>query len=228
MHVAGWKSDDDRERKLTASNIYLRMDTIKSSRSRWRTTVGLIRTSLRPSATPKSSFGMDGRLEIGWCRVSTSTKNLKIPLTRNEANNVLRAPVPAKACGTGAILAVLLSCGLMRAKLLRLKLSDLTQRDGGWFFADIVGKGNRTQTVTVPTNVKVAIDRWTSAGRDRRRISLPAGEQVDVVSVKRIKDEKVLCAWSMGYAEDIALDKLAPHDAHQPFTTFSNISTGVS
>ncbi len=29
MHVAGWKSDHDMERKLTASNTYLRMATIK-------------------------------------------------------------------------------------------------------------------------------------------------------------------------------------------------------
>ena len=30
-------------------------------------------------------------------------------------------------------------------------------------FLDLMGKGNRIRTVPVPTNVKVAIDRWTTA-----------------------------------------------------------------
>ena len=89
-----------------------------------------------------------------------------------EANALLHAPDGStlKGLRDRAILAVLLSCGLRRAELLRLRCSDMQQRDGRWVFLDLVGKGNRIRTVPLPANVKVSIDRWIGGGRDPERI----------------------------------------------------------
>ena len=40
---------------------------------------------------------------------------------------------------------------------------NLEQREGRWVLPDMVGKGNRLRTVTIPAGVIVRIDLWTVA-----------------------------------------------------------------
>ena len=86
-------------------------------------------------------------------------------LTREQANELLNAPDPAMLIGKRdrAILALLVVCGLRRAEVVNLDLGDLQQRDARWAIPDLLGKGGRARTVTVPAGVKARIDQWTRA-----------------------------------------------------------------
>ncbi len=62
-----------------------------------------------------------------------------------------------------AILAVLIGCGLRRSEAATLTFFHVAQREGHWAAVDLVGKGNRTRTVPMPSWTKVTIDEWTEA-----------------------------------------------------------------
>jgi hypothetical protein len=51
----------------------------------------------------------------------------------------------------GAILAVLLGCGLRRSEVAALTFKHIQQRDGRWCIVDLVGKHGRVRTVPMPT-----------------------------------------------------------------------------
>jgi len=59
----------------------------------------------------------------------------------------------------------LISCGLRRAELVGLEVDRIRQREGRWVIPDLVGKGNRLRTVTVPAAVKVRIDTWIAVAK---------------------------------------------------------------
>jgi len=59
-----------------------------------------------------------------------------------------------------AILATLLGCGTRRHELVNLSLGQLQMRESRWVIADLVGKRNKTRTVTVPNWVKQCIDAY--------------------------------------------------------------------
>ena len=91
-------------------------------------------------------------------------------LLKNPSSNILRGKRDR------AVLAILLGCGLRRAEVVELKLSDLQLREGHWVIADLIGKGRHIRTVPIPQWVKVAIDDWTAEakiteGRIFRRIN---------------------------------------------------------
>ncbi len=77
-------------------------------------------------------------------------------LTKEQANDLLNAPNLKTLNGKRdrAILALLIGCGLRRAELLRLDIDHLQQRDARWVIPDLLGKGNRVRTVTIPAGVK--------------------------------------------------------------------------
>jgi site-specific recombinase XerC len=59
----------------------------------------------------------------------------------------------------GAILALLLGCGLRRTELLsEVKVGAIGQRENRWVLVDISGKGKRVRSVAVPASVKATID----------------------------------------------------------------------
>ena len=62
-----------------------------------------------------------------------------------------------------AILSLLLGCGLRRAELTGLRLSDFQQRDEHWAIVNLFGKGGHIRTVPVPDWVKAVIDDWLIA-----------------------------------------------------------------
>ncbi len=135
-------------------------------------------------------------------------------LMKDQANQLLNGPAPETLAGKRdrAMLALLLGCGLRRGELLRLTIENLQQREGRWVIPDLLGKGNRIRTVTVPAGAKVRIDFWLqAAGVTAGRIFRPVNKS-DLLAGTEIKDEKAVCRWVLRYANQTELGKLAPHD----------------
>ena len=86
-------------------------------------------------------------------------------LTAEQSKALLAAPDAMNLLGQRdrAILAILLGCGLRRAELAKLSLSELQMREDHWAFVDLIGKGRHIRTVPVPGWVKTSIDAWTTA-----------------------------------------------------------------
>ncbi|MBO0912591.1 MAG: tyrosine-type recombinase/integrase [Acidobacteria bacterium] len=135
-------------------------------------------------------------------------------LLKEEANELLNAPDPSTLKGKRdrAILALLVSCGLRRAELVSLEVDRIQQREGRWVIPDLVGKGNRRRTVTVPAAVKVRIDAWLAAAKIAEgRVFRPVNKG-DRVTGEFIGDEKAIWQLVVHYARATSLGKLAPHD----------------
>jgi hypothetical protein len=86
-------------------------------------------------------------------------------LSADEVKQLLRSPDldVLKGKRDRAIIAVLAGCGLRRAEVARLSVSDIQKRDERWVIVDLYGKGGHIRTVPVPEWVKTAIDCWTTA-----------------------------------------------------------------
>ena len=56
-------------------------------------------------------------------------------------------------------------CGLRRAEVAKLSLSELQLRDNYWVIVELIGKGRHIRTVPVPGWVKTTIDDWTTAAK---------------------------------------------------------------
>ena len=126
----------------------------------------------------------------------------------------LNAPDPRTLKGKRdrALLALLLGCGLRRAELLRLDVASLQLREARWVIPDLVGKGNRVRTVTVPAGVKARMDLWTAAaGITEGRIFRPV-TKAGRVKGSAILDEKAVWRLVVRYARETEFGKLAPHD----------------
>ena len=64
-----------------------------------------------------------------------------------------------------AVVAVLLGCGLRRAEVTALCVSDLQQREDHWVFADLSGKGGHVRTVPVPFWIEAALRTGMAAAK---------------------------------------------------------------
>ena len=63
---------------------------------------------------------------------------------------------------------------MRRAELVGLEVDRIQQREGRWVVPDLVGKGSRLRTVTIPAAVKVRIDTWIAAAKiDEGKIFRP-------------------------------------------------------
>lgn len=83
-------------------------------------------------------------------------------LTRNQAQELANAA--SKAClrgwRDGAMVGLLLGCGLRRSEVVGLNLDQLQSREGHWVIVNLIGKGARIRTVPVPSWTKELIDAW--------------------------------------------------------------------
>ena len=75
----------------------------------------------------------------------------------------------------GAILGLLLGCGLRRSEVVGLNLDQLQSREGHWVIVNLVGKGGRLRTVPMPSWCKELVDTWlrhsgVSDGKVFRRV----------------------------------------------------------
>lgn len=98
-------------------------------------------------------------------------------LSGNQAQDLVNAASKNTLRGQrdGAILGLLLGCGLRRSEVVGLNLDQLQTREGRWIIANLVGKGGRIRTVPMPTWCKELIDTWlrhsgVTDGRVFRRI----------------------------------------------------------
>ena len=83
-------------------------------------------------------------------------------LTRNQAQELVNAASKNSLRGwrDGAMLGLLLGCGLRRSEVVGLNLDQLQSREGRWVIANLVGKGGRLRTVPMPTWCKELVDTW--------------------------------------------------------------------
>jgi integrase len=149
---------------LSASTINLHLSAIRrladeSAESGW--------------LTPELAIGI--RRVQGVKRLGPKSGNW---LTRNQAQELVNAASKADLRGwrDGAILGLLLGCGLRRSEVVGLTLDQLQTREGRWVIVDLVGKGRRLRTVPVPSWSKQLLDAWlrhscVSEGRVFRRVS---------------------------------------------------------
>jgi site-specific recombinase XerC len=83
-------------------------------------------------------------------------------LTRNQAQELVNAASKTNLRGwrDGAMVGLLLGCGLRRSEVVGLNLDQLQSREGHWVIVNLVGKGARLRTVPVPSWAKELVDAW--------------------------------------------------------------------
>jgi site-specific recombinase XerC len=129
-------------------------------------TINLHLSAIRRLADESAESGwLSPELAIGIRRVK-GVKRLgrKIGnwLTRNQAQELVNAMSNNSLRGwrDGAMLGLLLGCGLRRSEVIGLNLNQLQLREDHWVIVDLVGKGARLRTVPVPSWCKQLIDAW--------------------------------------------------------------------
>lgn len=83
-------------------------------------------------------------------------------LTRNQAQELVNAASTNSLRGwrDGAMLGLLLGCGLRRSEVVGLNLDQLQSREGRWVIVNLVGKGWRLRTVPMPSWCKELVETW--------------------------------------------------------------------
>jgi site-specific recombinase XerD len=148
-------------------------------------------------------------------------------LTADQCRSLLRAPCPDSLNGKRdrAILAVLIGCGLRRAELVALRVSDLQIRDEHWVVADLVGKGKHVRTVPMPGWVKQAVDDWTHAAEIATGFIFRAVSRNGAIWGEHITPKAV---WHVvkGAARSAGIAKLAPHDLRRSCARLCHLAGG--
>jgi integrase len=185
--------------RLSASTINLHLSAIRrladeSSESGW--------------LTPELAIGI--RRVPGVKRLGQKSGNW---LTRNQSQELVNAASTTDLRGwrDGAILGLLLGCGLRRSEVVGLTVDQLQMREGRWVILDLIGKGRRLRTVPVPSWSKQLLDAWlvhsgVSQGRVFRRVSKKGKRQEAGVTANVVWYAVKRCARQAGIAN------LAPHD----------------
>lgn len=134
-------------------------------------------------------------------------------LTGNQAKELLNAAPKASLRGRrdGAIVGLLLGCGLRRSEVVGLRLDQLQLRDGLWVIVDLIGKGGRLRTVPVPSWCKEIVDDWlrksgVNEGKVFRRLLKGGTRQEAGVTANAVWYAVKRCACDAGVVN------LAPHD----------------
>jgi integrase len=65
-----------------------------------------------------------------------------------------------KGIRDGAVLAILLGAGLLRAELASLDFEHIQWRDGRWVIVGLAGKQGRTRSAPIPPWAHAASTRW--------------------------------------------------------------------
>src|SRR3984957_801513 len=83
-------------------------------------------------------------------------------LSQDQAQELVNAASKTDLRGwrDGAIVGLLLGCGLRRSEVVGLTLDQVQTRDGRWVIVDLIGKGKRLRTVPVPPWSKQLLDAW--------------------------------------------------------------------
>ena len=198
-------------------SVVMRYRSFLESLSLSAATINLHLSAIRRLADESAESGwLSPEMAIGIRRV----KGVKLLgrrignwLTADQAQRLLNTVSQDTLLGRrdGAMLGLLLGCGLRRSEVAGLRLEQLRLREDHWVIVDLVGKGGRVRTVPVPAWCKALVDCWlrhsdVCEGRVFRRVlrngaRRDAGVTANVVwyAVKR-------CARQAG------IENLAPHD----------------
>ena len=159
-------------------------------------------------------------LAAGIRRVKGGAKRLGIRvgnwLSAEQGKKLIASPSGSelRAVRNRAILAMLIGCGLRRAKIVTVAVEDFELREDHWVLADLIGNGGHIRTVPVPLWVKAAVDAWTnSAGLQNGVLFRPVGKTGKV----RGSGFTAKVIWSMvrKAAEDCGFGTVAPHDVRR-------------
>jgi site-specific recombinase XerD len=138
-------------------------------------------------------------------------------LSLEQTQQLINAPDISTTVGlrNRAILATLLGCGLRRLELVNLSINQLQLRDDRWVIANLVGKRNKTRTVTVPTWTKQAIDDYLDAthiysGQLFQAMNKSGKIQRDHISPETVRGVVSLNAQKCGF-------KITPHDLRRTY-----------
>jgi len=144
-------------------------------------------------------------------------------LTKEQAQRLLNTPDVATVKGLRdrAVLAVLIGCGLRRSEAAALTCAHLQQREGRWCIVDLVGKGNRTRTVPMPSWAKAAIDAWLDVagiaeGRVFRAVNKAGEVTGEDLTDQAIFDVVGECAAACG------LGHIGAHDLRRTFAKLAH------
>lgn len=134
-------------------------------------------------------------------------------LTGNQAQQLLNSVSQNTLQGRrdGAMLGLLLGCGLRRSEVVGLRLDQLQLRESHWVIVDLLGKGGRVRTVPVPAWCKGLVDVWlrhsnVSEGNVFRRVLKNGARQGAGVTANVVWYAIKRCAKRAG------IKNLAPHD----------------
>lgn len=120
-----------------------------------------------------------------------------------------------------AILATLLGCGLRRSEVAALTTDHVAMRDARWVVLDLVGKGNRTRTVPMPSWTKVAIDEWMQAAGITEGVIFRSVHKGGYVDGDSMTDQATADVVRL-YAEQCGFDDLAAHDLRRTFAKLAH------
>lgn len=148
-------------------------------------------------------------------------------LTRNEAQELVNAASKANLRGwrDGAMVGLLLGCGLRRSEVVGLNLDQLQSREGHWVIVNLIGKGARIRTVPVPWWAKELVDAWlrhsgVSDGKLFRRVLKGEMLQTSGVTANVVWYAVKRCA------EQAGINNLAPHDLRRTCARLCHSSGG--
>jgi site-specific recombinase XerD len=134
-------------------------------------------------------------------------------LTPEQAKDLLLAPDENTLKGKrdGALLGLLVGCGLRRAELVSLVVDKIQMRDDRWVIPDLVGKRKKLRLVPVPGWAKDRLDVWTAAAEITEGKIFRAVGKNDKVSGSSLSTTAV---WKivLHYAHLVGIERLAPHD----------------
>jgi len=148
-------------------------------------------------------------------------------LTRNEAQELVNAASKANLRGwrDGAMVGLLLGCGLRRSEVVGLNLDQLQSREGHWVIVNLIGKGARIRTVPVPWWAKELVDAWlrhsgVSDGRLFRKVLKGEMLQASGVTANAVWYAVKRCA------EQAGINNLVPHDLRRTCARLCHSSGG--
>lgn len=138
-------------------------------------------------------------------------------LSLEQAQQLINAPDISTPIGlrNRAMLATLLGCGLRRRELVKLSIDQLQLRDGRWVITNLIGKRNKTRTVTIPTWTRQAIDDYLDAthihsGQLFQAMSRSGQIQRDHISPETVREVVKIYAQLCGF-------RIAPHDLRRTY-----------
>jgi site-specific recombinase XerD len=134
-------------------------------------------------------------------------------LTGTQAQELLNAVSQNTLRGrrAGAMLGLLLGCGLRCPEVVGLRLDQLQLRESHWAIVDLEGKGGRIRTVPAPNWCKGLVDVWlrhsdVNEGKVFRRVLKNGARQDAGVTANVVWYAVKRCAKQAG------IGNLAPHD----------------